>query len=114
MKTLKTWTIGFLTVIGSLVLALPPTAAVPLALQGENIELAGHLGGSSEAIAVQGDYTYEDFDPELAILDISDPFALRWVDFSNEHMSDAPYGPPVIQFPTGTAVVYVVFDYTDM
>jgi hypothetical protein len=33
---------------------------------------------------------------------------------SDEHMSDAHYGPPVTQFPTGTAVVYVVFDYSDM
>jgi hypothetical protein len=33
---------------------------------------------------------------------------------SNEHMSNAHYGPPVTQFPSGTAVVYVVFDYADM
>ncbi len=33
---------------------------------------------------------------------------------SNEHMSDAHYGPPVTQFPSGTTVVYVVFDYSDM
>jgi len=33
---------------------------------------------------------------------------------SNEHMSDTPHGLPVTQFPSGTTVVYVVFDYTDM
>jgi hypothetical protein len=33
---------------------------------------------------------------------------------SNEHMSDTPHGPPVTQFLSGAAVVYVVFDYTDM
>ena len=34
---------------------------------------------------------------------------------SNEHMSDIPYGEqPVTQFPSGTTVVYVVFDYDDM
>lgn len=33
---------------------------------------------------------------------------------SNEHMSDAPYGPAVTEFPSGTTTVYVVFDYTDM
>jgi hypothetical protein len=33
---------------------------------------------------------------------------------SNEHMSDTPYGPSVAQFPSGTSVVYVVFDYSDM
>jgi hypothetical protein len=30
---------------------------------------------------------------------------------SNLHMSDAPYGPPVTEFPSGTTVVYMVFDY---
>jgi len=33
---------------------------------------------------------------------------------SNLHMSDTPYGPPVPRFPSGTAVVYVVFDYYNM
>ena len=33
---------------------------------------------------------------------------------SNVRMSHAPYGPPVTQFPPGTTVVYVVFDYFDM
>jgi len=33
---------------------------------------------------------------------------------SNLHISDTPYGPPVTQFPSGTTVVYVVFDYFDM
>jgi hypothetical protein len=33
---------------------------------------------------------------------------------SNLHMSDAPYGPPVTQFPAGTTVVYVVFSYSHM
>ena len=30
---------------------------------------------------------------------------------SNLHMSSAPYGPPVTQFPAGTTVVYAVFSY---
>jgi len=29
----------------------------------------------------------------------------------NLHMSNTPYGPPVTQFPEGTSIVYVVFDY---
>ena len=29
-------------------------------------------------------------------------------------MSDAPYGVPVTQFPSGTTVVHVVFDYFDL
>ncbi len=33
---------------------------------------------------------------------------------SNVHMSDTPYGLPVNQFPSGTTVVYVVFNYSDM
>jgi hypothetical protein len=31
----------------------------------------------------------------------------------NLHMSNTPYGPPVTQFPEGTSIVYVVFDYYD-
>ena len=33
---------------------------------------------------------------------------------SNVHMSDTPYGPPMTQFPSGTTVVYLAFDYSDM
>ena len=33
---------------------------------------------------------------------------------SNEHMSDTHYGAPMTQFPSGTTLVYVVFDYTEM
>lgn len=33
---------------------------------------------------------------------------------SNVRMSDTPYGPPVNQFPSGTTVVYVVFNYSAM
>lgn len=33
---------------------------------------------------------------------------------ANLHMSNAPAGPPVTEFASGTSVVYVVFDYTDM
>ena len=29
-------------------------------------------------------------------------------------MSDTPYGLPVTQFPSGTTVVYMVFDYSDL
>jgi hypothetical protein len=31
----------------------------------------------------------------------------------NLHMSNTDSGPPVTQFPTGTSIVYVVFDYYD-
>lgn len=31
----------------------------------------------------------------------------------NLHMSNTPYGPPMPQFPEGTTIVYVVFDYYD-
>jgi len=33
---------------------------------------------------------------------------------SNEHMSNTHFGPPLTQFPSGTSVVYVIFDYSDM
>lgn len=33
---------------------------------------------------------------------------------ANGHLSDAPDGPAMTQFPSGTAVVYAIFDYADM
>jgi len=33
---------------------------------------------------------------------------------SNLRMSDTSYGPPVTQFPAGTTVVYLLFDYFGM
>lgn len=35
-------------------------------------------------------------------------------EIANLRMSDAPEGPSVPQFPSGTSVVYVVFDYANM
>jgi hypothetical protein len=32
----------------------------------------------------------------------------------NAHLSDTPDGPAMTQFPSGTAVVYAIFDYADM
>lgn len=39
----------------------------------ENIELMGHLGGSTHAVAVNGDHAYIGEGPRLAILNISQP-----------------------------------------
>jgi len=33
---------------------------------------------------------------------------------TSAHLSDAPDGPAMTQFPSGTAVVYAIFEYTDM
>lgn len=33
---------------------------------------------------------------------------------ANVHLSDAPDGQAMTQFPSGTAVVYAIFDYADM
>jgi hypothetical protein len=33
---------------------------------------------------------------------------------SNVHLSDTPYGPAMIQFPSGATAVYVIFSYSDM
>jgi len=33
---------------------------------------------------------------------------------ANIHLSDTPDGPAMTQFPSGTAVVYAIFDYADM
>jgi len=35
-------------------------------------------------------------------------------EIANPRMSDAPEGPSVPQFPSGTSVVYLVFDYANM
>ena len=32
----------------------------------------------------------------------------------NAHLSDAPDGQAMTQFPSGTAVVHAIFDYADM
>jgi hypothetical protein len=32
----------------------------------------------------------------------------------NAHLSDTPDGPAMTQFPSGTTVVYAIFDYADM
>ena len=39
----------------------------------ENVELVGHIGGRTYAVAVQGNYAYIGEGPKLTILDISDP-----------------------------------------
>jgi len=39
----------------------------------ENVEFVGHIGGYTNAVAVQGDYAYIGVGPRLTILDISDP-----------------------------------------
>jgi len=33
---------------------------------------------------------------------------------ANVHLSDTPDGPAMTQFPSGTTVVYAIFDYVDM
>ena len=50
-----------------------PHAAAQTAADAENVEFVGHIGGSTEAVAVQGDYAYIGEGPRLTILDISDP-----------------------------------------
>ncbi|HID88028.1 MAG TPA: hypothetical protein EYP55_11765 [Anaerolineae bacterium] len=38
--------------------------------------------------------------------------AVAQVKFPKFYMSDAPDGPPIAHFPSGTSVVYVIFEYT--
>ncbi len=56
-------------------------AEQPLAAENdaENAELLGHLGGIAQTIAVQGQYAYVGFGPELSILDVSDPANIQRV-----------------------------------
>lgn len=45
----------------------------PLPQPRLTLELTHHLGGAAEAIAIQDNYAYVGFGPELAVLDISNP-----------------------------------------
>ena len=56
---------------GTLLLA-PAGQGMTLA-DAENVELVGQIGGSTSAIAVQGDYAYIGVGPRLVVLDISNP-----------------------------------------
>ena len=41
--------------------------------QAENVEFVGQIGGSTEAVAVQGNYAYLGVGPRLMVLNVSDP-----------------------------------------
>ena len=43
------------------------------AADAQNLELIGHIGGATFAVAVQGNYAYIGEGPRLTILDVSDP-----------------------------------------
>jgi len=43
------------------------------ALGGQNVEFVGHIGGTTNAVFVQGNYAYIGVGPRLTILDISNP-----------------------------------------
>ena len=53
----------------------PSNPAHPLfsPADSENIELVGHIGGVTRAVAVQGNYAYIGEGPRLTVLDISNP-----------------------------------------
>jgi len=44
-----------------------------MAAQQVHVELVGQIGGSTYAVAVQGNYAYIGVGPRLFILDVSDP-----------------------------------------
>ena len=48
----------------------------------------------------------------LTILLVS--IAMAQGGLTNAHLSDAPDGPAMTQFPSGTTVVYAIFEYADM
>ena len=52
-------------------LVLPQAPATTTNVQG--IELMGHIGGASAAVAMQGQYAYVGFGPRLDVLDVSRP-----------------------------------------
>jgi len=53
-----------------------PTATL---VDSEHIELVGHLGGTAQSVAVQGNYAYVGFGSEFTVLDISTPAAVQRV-----------------------------------
>ena len=83
MKHDRTALIAFVTVLTVAFLALAMILVTstanahlnPTSLANSNIELetAGHIGGSTGAVFVDGDTAYVGMGNELAILDISDP-----------------------------------------
>lgn len=57
-------------------LAPSPTPSPPpleIAPPGRNVELVGHIGGATAAVAVHGHYAYVGEGPQLTVLDVSDP-----------------------------------------
>jgi len=54
----------------NVVVSNPITMVAPISL---SYQVAGHLGGASEAVAVSGNYAYELSSAALRVLDISNP-----------------------------------------
>ena len=73
--------------LNNVVISEPLVLVTPMDL---DIHLAGHLGGGSQAAAIQGDYAYEMTGAGLRVLDISDPAGITKVS--------------ELVFPVGTAL----------
>jgi len=63
----------FLFVTLNLILLLVVGGGVSLSAEGENVELVGHIGGVTHAVAVQGNHAYIGNGPSFTVLDISNP-----------------------------------------
>jgi len=51
----------------------PTPPALPVKVEASQVELVGHLGGATRAVAVQGNYAYIGEGPRLTVLDVSEP-----------------------------------------
>jgi len=63
----------FLTSLALVTLPLLAGPQVTVAQQSQNVELVGQIGGSTWAVAVQGNYAYIGVGPRLVILNTADP-----------------------------------------
>jgi hypothetical protein len=58
----------------------PPAASLEsTALDSQNIQLLGHVGGQIRAVALQGQYAYVGIGPRLVILDVTTPATMTQV-----------------------------------
>ncbi|MBN2462464.1 MAG: hypothetical protein JXB43_02560 [Dehalococcoidia bacterium] len=77
------------------------TPILPSNAETETFEVISQIGGPTQAVAIQGNYTYIGVGPRLVILDVANPSNLREVG------STLPFGGLVESITLGNGVAYV-------